>query len=671
VVTPDIWLSFRFHEHYVLRFTATRPGATLAALRTARRSGMPTSTPLPEQVRFGEFELNLRTRELRKDGRKSDLQEQPFLVLTLLLERPGDLVTREELIQRLWPSGTFVDFEHSLNKAVKRLREALKDSAEQPRFIETLPRRGYRFVGALEQATDQPASAERGTVGDGATAVAADQSLGRLRVWMVRAVVVMVSAIASVAVFGVLHGRRPSSVAGSPASMRSLVVLPFENLSGKGEQDYFTDGMTDELITDLGQIGSIRVISRTSAMQYKAAHKSLPDIAQELKVEMVVEGTVVRSGDRVRITAQLIQARDDRHLWAQSYERDVRDVLAVQGDVARSIASQVQIKLTSRQRQQLSDSPALSPEAQDAYLRGHYFAEKGTIDDLQKSIPYFEEAIRKEPNAAAYAGLASAYVNLGHILYLPPQQAFPPAKAAALKALELDPSIEEAHTALGNVKFLFDWDFPGAEKEFQLALQANPSSSRALNVYAGFLNAMGRPEEADSRALEEREVDPLSLAAITDTAWQLYWSRRYEQAIAEARRVTEMNPNYFPAHVCLGLAYEQTHEFSSAVSELEKAAGFCRDKCYGLIGQVSALSGDKDGAYQALKQLQRRPYVSPWLVAIIYAELGEKEQALSWLEKAYQGREHDLAFARVWPMFDGLRSEPRYQELLRRVGLPQ
>lgn len=632
---------------------------------------MSSTDPRTARVRFGEFELNLNTRELATNGRTVDLQEQPFLVLTTLLERPGQLVVREQLIQRLWPADTYVDFEHSLNKAVKRLREALNDSAERPRFVETLPRRGYQFIGVVKEARNRVASTVGPPDSVGTEGAANGHAPARFPDWMIQLFIVMVLTTAGLAVYGVLRIRHPSSFASSPGAMRSLVVLPFEDLSGTTGQEYFTDGMTDALITDLGQISSLRVISRTSAMQYKDAHKSLPEIAEQLRVDLVVEGTVLRSGNRVRITAQLIQARTDRHLWAQSYERDVGDVLSVQSDVARSIAKEVQIKLTSRQKQSSGDLQAVSPEAQEAYLRGHYFAEKGTIDDLQASIPYFEEAIQKEPTAVAYAGLASAYVNLGHMLFLSPQQAFPTARTAAIKALAMDPNLEEAHTALGNVKFLFDWDFPGAEREFQAALAANPSSSRALNFYAGYLNAMGRPEEAISRAQQEREVDPLSLVAITDTAWQFYWSRRYEEAISEARKVTEMNPSYFPAHVCLGLAYEQEHDFSSAISELEKAGGFCRERCYGLIGQVSALSGDKAGAYRALKELQRRPYVSPWLVAIIYSELGEKEQAMAWLEKAYRGREHDLALAKVWPMFDGLHSDSRYQDLMRLVGLPE
>jgi len=339
--------------------------------------------------------------------------------------------------------------------------------------------------------------------------------------------------------------------------------------------------------------------------------------------------------------------------------------------VARAIAGQIKVKLTSQQKDALKSPRVMNPEAQDAYLRGHYFAQKGTIDDLQKSIPYFQHSIEKEPSALAYSGLANSYIALGHMMFLPPQQSFPPAKAAALKALQLDSSLEEAHTALGNVKFLFDWDFPGAEKEFEVALQLSPNSVRAQSVYAGFLNAMGRPNEAIARVEQGLHVDPLSLTAITDVAWELYFARRYDEAITQARKVEDMDPNYFPAHVCLGLAYEQKRDFATAIAELQKAAGFCRVKCYGLIGQVSALSGNKAAAYQVLKELQRRPYVSPWLVATVYAELDDKEKAFIWLEKAYQGREHDLAFAKVWPMFDGLRYDPRYQELIRRIGLPE
>jgi TolB-like protein/DNA-binding winged helix-turn-helix (wHTH) protein/Tfp pilus assembly protein PilF len=646
-----------------------------------------------ERVSFSGFELNLRTRELLRSGEKSvDLGEQPFLVLKALLQEPGELVSREELIQRLWPADTFVDFQHSLNKAVKRLREALGDSAENPRFIETLPRRGYRFVGTIECADeerDEDVEIEGSNGGQthhvAAPSVTAPRFLSpppsmstvnaskQQRRHRVMAVLVLVAVGAGTiaVIWPQMQRNRLTAKTVSGNYVRSLVVLPFVNLSGDAMQDYFTDGITDALIAELGEMGSLRVISRTSAMQYKGARRSLPDIARELNVDLVVEGTVMRSADRVRITAQLIEAEADRHLWAKSYERSVGDVLSAQSEVAAAIASQIEVKLTPQQQNALNSRHPVVPEAEDAYMKAQYYFAKGTIDDLQKSIPYFQEAIAKGSSAEAYSGLASAYIALGHMIFLPPGQAFPPARDAALKALELDNTLEQAHTALGQIKFLYEWDFPEADKEFQLAVHINPSSVRAQEAYAEFLNAIGRPNEAIERARQAQRVDPLSLAAITDLGWQLYFARRYDEAIAQASKAREMDSNYFPAHVLLGLAYEQNHHFSEATVELHRAAGFCRIRCYGLIGQVAALAGDRAAAYAALQELQKRSYVSPWLVAIIYAELKDRENAFSWLEKAYEGREHDLAFAKIWPMFDTLRDDPRYDQLIRKIGLPR
>ena len=453
--------------------------------------------------------------------------------------------------------------------------------------------------------------------------------------------------------------------------IQSVAVLPLEDLSRDSSEDYFADGVTDQLITDLGQLGALRVISRTSIMQYKRARRPLPQIARELNVDAVVEGTIVRSGNRVRITAQLIEARTDRHLWAHAYETELGDVLALQRELAEVIADEVRSKIASEQHPLPKRVRNLLPQAQDAYLKGHHLFEKGTINDLPAAISYFEQSVASEPNAQAYAGSASAHIALGHMMYLPPQQAFPAAKAAALKALELDENLEEAHTALGNVKLLYDWDFSGAAKEFQLALELNPSSVRAHNAYAEFLSAMGRSNEAVEHARQGLDVDPLSLSATTNLAWQLYRARRYDEAIVQAQKVAEIDPNFFPAHVCLGLSYQQQRNFSSAILELQKASGFCRDQCFGLIGQVSAMSGDRPAAFRAMQQLQRRTYPSPWLVAVIYAQLNDKDRAFEWLQKAYEGHEHDLVFANAWPLFDNLRSDPRYQELVRRVGLPQ
>lgn len=624
-----------------------------------------------KNLRFGEFEIDLQTAELRRNGQRSILQGQPFQLLAILLERPGELVTREELKKRLWSANTFVDFDHSLNKAVNRLREALQDSADQPRYVQTIARRGYRLIVPVELA--EVTSSVIATAASASAAEETSFSVGQLpskpRPWGITVI-----ALSAVIVLVALITLRDYVVRTSKivTGIKSLAVLPLENLSHDPSQDYFSDGMTDAMITDLGKIGSLRVISRTSVMQYKSVHKPLRQIARELSVDAIIEGTVLRSGDRVRITAQLIDARADKHLWAQSYEGDIHETLSLQSEVAADIASQIRVKLTPQPQQTPAKISFSNLDAQDDYLRGHYFAEKGTIPDLQKALAYFHQAIEKEPlRAPVYAGLASTYVTLGHILYLSPQEAFPQAKAAALKALALDNTSVEAHTALADVKFLYDWDFPGAEREFRVASELSANSVDVQRGYADYLNAMGRHEEAVARASHILEIDPLSLRAITDFAWELYWARRYDEAIMQARRVTEIDSSYYPAHVCLGLAYEQKHQFRSAIAELQSATGFCRGKCFGLIGQVSALSGDRDGALAALRELQRRPYVSPWLVAIVYSELGDKDLALSWLEKAYVGREHDLAYSNVWPMFDRLRPDSRFRDLMRRIGLPE
>jgi len=638
---------------------------------------MPIPAQPSRQIRFGEFQFDCQSGELRSSGQKSTLQEKPFQVLVALLERPGELVTRQQLKERLWPSDTFVDFDHGVNKAVNRLREALHDSADRPKYVETLARRGYRLMvhvevvePAVAQSTwsDIPAEPPGDRSPTAKDVKPAELRRSRRPLWQA---ILLVSAVI-LASFGFFlwRWRTPTkTVAFSP--IHSVAVLPLENLSADPSQDYFADGMTDVLITDLGQMSTIKVISRTSAMQYKGIHRSLPQIASELHVDAVVEGTVLRAGDQVRITAQLIDARTDQHLWAQSYAGDLRDVLKLQAEVADSIADHIQSRLTHLGASATSRA-APNPAAQEAYLRGHYFAQKGTIQDLQKALTYFREAIEIDPGQApSHAGLASAYVQLGHILYLGPKESFPLAKVAAMKALELDENSEEAHTALANIKFLYEWDFPGAEREFRSALRLNPNSVRAQSSYSSYLNAMGHPEEAVTRIQQAAQIDPLSTAALADVAWQLYWARRYDDAIAQARKVVEMDLSYYPSHVCLGLAYEQKHEFAAAIAELKSATGFCRDRCFGLIGQVSALSGDRAGALEALRKLRQRSYVSPWLVSIVYAELGDRDRSFFWLEKAYEGREHDLAFSNVWPMFDNLRSDPRFQDLMRRIGLQE
>jgi len=625
-----------------------------------------------QSIRFREFELDLRTGELRRNGDKFYLQDKPFQILALLLERPGQLVTRDELMKRLWPSDTFVDFDQSLNKAVNRLREALTDSAEQPRFIETLPRRGYRFIASITPVNGPSSPGAPPSPGPAIPQPTPTRPLP----WPLPAKIAAGAGILVVVVFAIwMFARRgPHSPVASAVSIRSLAVLPLENLSGDPAQDYFADGMTDELITDVGKIASLRVISRTSIMRFKGVHKPLPQIARELNVDAVVEGTVLHSGDHVRITAQLIHVPTDQHLWAESYEGDVRDVLGLQDQVASAVARQIRIQLTPLQQAVLKSRRAVSPDAYDAYLRG--LSQKGTIDGLQKRIAYFQHAIEKQPDyAEAQPRMGDAYMMLGHMVALPPQEAFPHAKTQALQALEIDDTLADAHALLATVKFLYDWDFPGAEKEFLRAIALNPNSIGAHALYADFLNAMGRPDEAIAERKRNQERDPLSLDSVGGLAAELYWARHYDEVIEVTRKVLAVDPNLWAGRLYLGLALEQKHQFPEAIAELQKAVEVSNDTMWiAFVAHAKALSGDNAGAHKILldlEKLSRRTYVSPWLFAIIYPDLGNNDKAFFWLEKCYQGREHDLVFSKVWPMFNRLHSDPRYNDLMRRVGLPE
>lgn len=620
-------------------------------------------------VRFAEFVLDLRTRELSNHTRKVSLQEQPFQILSALLERPGELVTRDELRNRLWPSDTFVDFEHSLNKAVNRLREALEDSAENPRFIETLPRRGYRWIAPVLPPSNPKAEGHdaSGAAPPHKPAVPLRRSSSQV-LWAAMVVALFLGAILAWETTS-----RKASLDSSAAAIHSLAVLPLESLSADSSQEYFADGMTDQLITDLGQIAELRVISRTSTMQYKGTRKPLPQIARELNVDAIVEGTVLRSGDKVRITAQLIQPSTDRHLWAQSYQGDLRDILGLQNQVADAIALQIRKKLIYGERARGKSARAVSPEAYEAFVNGS--SQPFTTDGTQKRLQYFEQAVRLQPDyAEAYAEIGDSYIQLGHMLALPPQEAFSKAQAAASKVLEIDPLLHDGHTIAGNVKFLYEWDFPGAEKEMRRALELNPNSSIAHRSYASFLTAMGRPEEAIAELKKCEAIDPLDLGPQSQIAGELYMARSNDGAIVQARKVLAQNPNAYVARLWFGLALEQKGDFPAAIEELNKAVEHSNDKMWiGFIARAKALRGDRAGAQKILQELQRlsrRTYVSAWWFAVIYTGLGDKDQVFAWLEKAYQEREHDLVFSNAWPIFDSLHSDPRYQDLIRRVGLP-
>ncbi len=549
---------------------------------------MPEAAPSLQILRFGVFELDLRAGELHKRGLKIRLQEKPLQVLAILLEKHGEVVTREELRQRLWGPDTFVDFDHSLGTAINKLREALGDSAESPRFIETLPRHGYRFIGHVEpvravrapQAAEafHPAPAEPGLslVPHQPAAVPAPaaelppmrgQERRERRRWLA---VVAVTTIAVMVVFGTLSAlnvgglreRLMTAVRGGHGApfpkIESVAVLPLENLSGDPEQEYFADGMTEELITDLGKISALRVISRTSVMHYKGSKKTLPEIARELNVDAIVEGTVRRSSDRVRITANLLYAPTDRHLWSETYERDLRDVLSLQGEVARSIASQIRIKLTSQENVRLASSRPVNPEAYELYLRGCYEENRISKSGLKKSLEYFQKAIDIDPGfAPAYSGIADSYLTLGIDGFDRGTVVFPKAKEAALRAVHVDHTSAEAHASTGFALFNYEHDYSAAIKELETATRLNPSYVKAHHWYALSLAWLGRVEEAIGELEQARRLDPLSARINMNFVYLFYLHRQYDRAIAEGLKVLKVEPDNPWTHGFLGRAYFQ------------------------------------------------------------------------------------------------------------------
>jgi TolB-like protein len=568
-------------------------------------------SPGPPVVCFGVYEADLRSGELRKSGLRVRLPEQPFQVLAILLEHPGEVVTRESLQKRLWPHGTFVDFEQGLNTAVKRLREVLDDSAETPRLIETLPRRGYRFIGSL---------------------------------------------------------------AAKPGRIESLAVLPLENLSRDPDQDYFAEGMTEALITSLAKIGALRVVSRTSVMQYKGVRKSLRDIALELQVDGVVEGTVQRSGERLRISAQLVHAPTDTHLWAESYDRDLRDVLALQSELARAIAREVQVKLTPLDQARIAQAHRVDPEAYDAYLRGRYLLNRRPAE-LAKAIHCFEAAIAQDSTyVAAYAGLADCLCGLSAWGLVPASEGSVKAKALALKALELDHGSAEAHVSLAFAA-MYHYDFLTAEKKFERALELNPKYGLGHQRFGWYLSVVDHYEEAYAEFQRAIRLDPLLSLPQAMLGFVFLYARRYDQALKQFAKTLELDPASGPAHFGLGWAYRCKSLYEPAIAALRKGVELWPGSSpLGMLGEIYAAAGYEDEAQKSLEQLQvlsKQRYVTPYVVARIYNTLGKKDEALHWLETAYRERAEWMVLLKVDPCWDDLRPHPRFQDLLRLMNFPE
>ncbi len=634
--------------------------------------------PRSGPIRFGAFEVDVRAGELRKHGVKVKLQEQPFQILQILLERPGEIVTREELQKRIWPADTFVDFDHGLNNAVKRLREALGDAADTPRYIETLPRRGYRFIGAVNGGSGVAPieGARRGRQ----TGLAAGLRYRRLAI----AALAVIAGVTSLLAFDIGGIRQRLLVKVNPPPFKSLAVLPLTNLSGDPSQEYFADGMTDALITELSQISALKVISRTSMMRYKKTEKALPEIARELNVDGIVEGTVQRSGERVRITAQLVHGPSDKHLWANSYERDLRDVFALERDVTQDIARQIRAHLSPPQNPQRAQRRPVNVEALEAYLQGkHHLDRVGQgfgDEENRKAAEYFQQAISADPNfVQAYIGLAYAHRGL----FLPSNEDSAIMKRAAERAVELDPSSSDAWVILGGLK-AERWDWSGAEKEFRRGIALIPNNAEAHGEFAEYLDKVGRLEEGwkEMQIAQELNPHPDSLPSALVLPQALYYRGDCDRAIGLLLRVVESHPNDGQTRLRLSQCYEEKGMYKEAIEELGRVAtlygypetGINVQRAFGVSGYRGALRkfAQEIEHRQATKQM-----FMPAYLATVYARLGDKDRAFYWLEESYNAQVHSGRGSELYhwlktdPMLKSLRSDPRYFDLLRRVGLPQ
>jgi TolB-like protein/DNA-binding winged helix-turn-helix (wHTH) protein/Flp pilus assembly protein TadD len=634
---------------------------------------MLAAAPASRILRFDGFELDVRAAELRKAGVRLRLQGQPIQVLATLLNRAGELVPREELRAQVWPAETFVDFDHSLHNAIARLREALGDSAGTPRYIETLPRRGYRFIGTVERVGIDPLPSGPA------------EQFGEARVVPVRSrprrmVIAVPLMIVAIIVAAVLAGVPPlSHRAAVTPSVRSVAVLPLANFSGDPAQEYFVDGMTDELITDLAKIGALRVISRTSVMRYKGTSKSLPEIARELNVDGIVEGSVTRSGRRVRITAQLLYGPTDKHLWAETYERDLGDVLGLQSEVAQAIAQQVRAQVTPQQQARFRTARPVNPEAYDAYLRGRYYLSNMFTmpQPLTMAKNFFEEALRKDPGfAPAYSGLAEAYLYLAIFRQMPAEAAHRQAEEALRHALTLDDSIGEAHDALAILSWRYSWDLDATERELDQAIALAPSYSCAHEDRAEYLAFRGRRSEAEAEMAKSLELDTSVGSFLTESA--VYFQLRdFDRLVEASRRGKALNPNEWFEHFYLGAGYEGTGKQLESIAEYQKAvelSGGDQDATAALA-HAYAGAGRRAETQKLLRDLEQessKAYVSPYLIGTLYAALGDKDTAFKFLEKAYQEKSLDLSwYVKADLRIDNLRSDPRYESLLRRMGLKE
>lgn len=636
-------------------------------------------------IRFGDdFELDPRSQRLCRAGRVLKLERIPTEILLLLIEKNGELVTRDQIIERVWGEGVFLDTDNSINGAIRKIRQVLKDDPESPRFVQTVTGRGYRFIAPvvhLAAPDREDASVVRAAAPDSSPNAAREPRPGRkVATWqLVSLIGIVVVLIAGLGTY-LYNLRSRAPVQGTPVRSM-LAVLPFENLTGDPEQEYFSDGLTEEMISQLGNLdpAHLGVIARTSVMHYKHTGEALDRIGKELGVQYALEGSVRRDSNKVRITAQLIQIKDQSHIWARQYDRDLSNLLALQAEIAQEIAGEIQLTLGDHRRIDTARQSSLSPqgyEAYDLYLKGRFFWNKRTGQGFQQAIEYFQQAIAKDPNCArAYTGLADSYALLGGYSTTPQTESMPKARAAALKALELDPELAEAHTSLALITENFDFDWETAEKEYGRAIELNPNYATAHHWYAEYLSLQGRFTEALAESERARELDPLALIIAADQGVILFYARQYDASIAQFRAVKEMEPAFPRAHMVLA-PYIEKHQFADALAELEQweAPGGKSAWTWAWRAFVYGRSGQNAQARQALAQVKQfydrgQSSPDPMLWALI--AVGDRDEAFAWFEKAYADHSNVLTSLKVNPGFDGLRSDPRFQNLMRRVRLAQ
>ena len=615
-------------------------------------------------MRAGLYEIDLDAGALHKSGRRVALQEQPFRVLTLLLQRPGELVTRQDLQSLLWPADTYVGFDEGLNTAIRKLRMAFGDSAENPRFIETVPRRGYRFIAPVTRI--EPAAAEPPQI-----SLPQDEQ----RPFPVRTLAVAALLVVALSAIAILEFRqRDRSQSTATHGRVMLAVLPFANLSDDPEQEYFSDGLTEETIADLGELNpeQLGVIARTSAAAYKHTNKTIAQIGRELEVDYILEGSVRREGGSARITAQLIRVKDQVHLWAHNYDRETGGLLALQNELGRAIAQQVQVKLTTLYGVRSVNKYSPNPEAYELYLKGRFYLRQRTFDAMDQSIEYFQRSIGKDPGfALAYAGLADSYLarSTGS-----PQEFDPKAKAAATRALELDDDLAEAHAALGAEKADFEYDWQGAEQEFKRAIELDPNYADAHFRYAWtYLTPLGKSDQAISEMKKALELDPFSRMDNTVCGLTYFYARKYDQAEEQFKKAIELNPDFFVTYYHLAWLYSQMGQYPNAINQFTKGRLLSGDD--GVV--KSAASRDvalkkafaANGAAGFWQQLLTSREIGEFDAPQVYARLGDKERALRGLERNYEERATLGTLLNVDPAFDSLHSDPRFGDLVRRMGL--